>query len=270
MRKEFDTDIPDAPKILGVYCIFSPDSIWKATVFKAGSITDNEYDNTQLKVNNAKVKLFCNNRFQENLINTGNGLYISAENNKPIPGNTYYIEILKDSFPTIISDTASVLPKLQLDSIYILDDPQLNLFSSWGFTENEADKQLNIFFKNTEKYPFIIYNAGAEADNIYMIYNVNGFTYKKKDTNSIENELFFYRCYNEENCSHSDDFNIIKLSYISDTYFDFSTGEYIQDDALHSIISYYPGNVQSNIKDGLGLFASINYIEVDVDTLEVR
>ena len=270
MSKEFDAELPETPKILGMYCLFSPDSIWNAQIFKLGGITDNEFDNSQLLIDDAQVKLYCNNQFQENLLNVGNGVYISTDENKPLTDNTYHIEVSKDSFPNIISDTASVLPKLQLDSIYLLDDPQLNLFSSWGRDEYEEDTQLNIYFRNQKKLPFNFENAGSQSDNIYITYDLNWSTYRKKDIESVENEMFFYRCNHEETCKQPDDFNILKLSYVSEAFFEFVRGGDIQDNARGSIINYYPGNVNSNIKNGLGLFVSLNYIKIDIDTLEVR
>lgn len=269
MQKVYDEDIPETPKMLGLYCIFSPDSVWKVQVFKLGSISDYEYDNSQLLVNDAQIKLFCNNQFQENLINIGNGIFVSNSENKPLAGHSYHIEVSKDCFPDIISDTASVLPKLRLDSIFLLEEPEEGLFSDFSNDEFEEGMQLNFYFKNFNNFPFIINNAGWDANDTYFNYEINRSTMRKIDTLTPENELKFFRCYSE-NCYNDENFNILKLSYISDAYFEFDRGEYIQDDVRGSIISYYPGNVQSNIKNGLGLFTPVNYIEIDVDTLEIR
>ncbi len=267
MSKEFEIDLPETPKILGVYCIFSPDSIWKAQVFTLGDITDYEFDNTQLLIKDAQVKLFCDNQFQELLTEVTDGNYISSSGNKPVQGHKYHLVVSKENYPEIISDTASVLPKMVIDSIFIINDPKPELFPSEEIGEN--DTQLNIYFRNIYNFPFHIQNAGGLSNPIYFNYEVGNYQTYRQLYPQIENELNFYRC-NSENCYHEDDFNTLRFCFVSSSYFDFVKGEYIQDDAFHSIFSYYPGNIKSNIKNGLGLFACKNLTEIDVDTLVVR
>jgi len=266
-RIELKNKLPEAPKMLGIYCIFEPDSVWKAQIFQLGSISDYEFDNYNLLVNNADVSLFCNEKFQEKLIFTKNGIFVSKNNNKPLTGRNYYIRVSKKGFPSIKTAIASLPPKIIIDRIFINNTIQLGLFNPEMIFEKTS--QLNLYFNNELNLPVYLENIGSLAIPKKLKYENYKSVYKN-NTDEKYNEMIFLRCNNKEACNPPDDYNIISLSFVSNDYYNFMKGEEIQDDASSSFITYYPGNVNSNIENGLGLFAGKNTVYFDVDTIDVR
>jgi len=265
-KLNLDKPLPSPPNILGMYCLFSPEKVWSVQVFKLGSIVDYDFNNSILKIDDATVTLFCNNKFQEVLLNTGDGTYTSSIGSIPECGKLYYIEVSKDNFPKIVSDTNALPPKFEIDSIFMSSEPDISFFGSDN-TQLES-LQLDIFFTNTNRYPFYMINAGEDAFFHYSDYLAYSNFYKRIENNST-NHMSFRRCYSDD-CLNDDDFNVISISYTSNAHFQYSKGEWIQEDAQHRLIQYHPGNVSSNIKNGLGLFSGINVLYINTDTLEIR
>lgn len=247
-EKEFEVNVPNSPA-LGLYCFFSPDSVWKTQIFELGSITDNIYDNSTLYVNDAEVSLYCNNEFQETLTNIGNGNYISLNNSKPEANKTYHIEAIKSGYSTIWSEPASLPPLILMDSVVLRDSLQSNFLSYYADTpKNDNDKQLDIFFKNSAELAILSPSAGYLLTSGY----VGSYGCYKPIYPLLENEMNFL--INTEALVAP-----VKISFVTNKFFEFNQTLSIQDDSQSGMISYYPGNIKSNISSGLGFFVGVNY-----------
>ncbi len=258
MTKEFDVNIPIS-QVLGVYCNFYPDSVWKAQVFKLGNITDSIYGNSLLYVDDAEVKLFCNNEFQENLINVGSGIYISTNNSKPIENKKYYLEIFKEDYPSIVSTTETLPPLIKIDSIILYDSLQAEFsFFYVNSKKEEGDMQLDVFFENKEDLAILTTYPSFLLTNGYTGWDCYKYMYSL-----LKNEMNFLINNNETS-------NEFQISFTSNNFFEFYETVSIQENSQSGIISYFAGNIKSNISSGLGLFAGINYVYIDIDTIPIR
>jgi hypothetical protein len=264
---EYHADIPSAPPQLGVYCIFSPDSVWKTVVFRIGNLTDYEYNNQNLQISDAQVLLYSNGELQEQLLSTGEGVYTSAAGNKPVAGNIYRLEIHKENYPSIITDTASVPPKIVIDSIMLYNNIQAeynSFLSSYGV---ESGNQLDLFFQNPDNLPITAKNTGILMSVFYKDVFFEDISVYSHIYDTPDKELNFFRCNNDQNCYIPNNFNELQISFGSSAFFDFYETADIQDYARNSFFSYFPGNIKSNVENGQGLFAGINYLHINLDTI---
>ncbi len=116
-KKVVEFNLPEQdPKII-VYSLFNPDSIFKVYIGK----TTNLNDTSANYIDNAQCKLYENNIYLFDLVNTGQGIYTAENNFTPQAGNKYKIEVSCKDLPTVYAEDSIPLNKPNFSITQILD-----------------------------------------------------------------------------------------------------------------------------------------------------
>ncbi len=262
-EKIIDINIPDKDKKIVINSIISTDSLVKVNVSKSLNILDNA---NAIFLNNAKVKLFEDNVFIEELHNVSNGNYMS-QSFYPTIGKEYKIEVSNDGLQSV-SAKNKIPNKVKINSIDTLtDNSSENIYFTLHFTDPANDT--NYYFVEVKsKIPTFDFNTGKYTNpvmqNIYIMsddkivdanvsYNYgNGITFCDKLINGQTYPLKF--SIDKYNFSNDTNKVYIYLNSISKDFYlyikSFAKNIETQEDIFAE-----PVQVYENINNGYGIFA---------------
>ncbi|MBI9069619.1 MAG: DUF4249 domain-containing protein [Salinivirgaceae bacterium] len=271
-EKETEVAIPHSASQIVVSSILIPDKEIKVFVSQSIYMLETE----QLPISNAEVSLFSNNQLLEILSLDTTGVYQSKKV-KTQSGQNYSIKVRVNGFDEITAST-QVPYSLPLDSI------QLKTFI--GTSDNGISlSSLDLFFTSGDKQlSYYQYNCHACTDSINVFGSVcvgEWFSYDAiiLEEGDIKSKLFTNKLFNSTNIK-------LNLNFEDPTgfFFDSDTANYTLSAQIYSLsedlylyqksLNAYaestdniwqvnnPPQIYSNIKNGIGIFASMAYSNV--------
>jgi hypothetical protein len=273
-RKLVQSDFPDFKQIPTINSILSVDSTVKIHVSLASRL-----DTNQLKgLDNAQVKLYVDDIFEELLSPAGNGLFSSTL--KVEPSRKYFCEVQIPGFETASCSTFIPKPSKIKDIIHIPvagKDQEGMTFPAVKFTfrNNKTEKsyyevrirlinygsELIADFYNiidpvllNEGLPLSVFSNELITDTAYTM-TINYFTGSASSTNGGPAQTRLYPF-------------ILELRSISYDYYQFVRQKYLYDTGRFpefGLSSSQAFQLYSNVKNGYGIFAG--YSTVISDTI---
>ena len=281
-EKEIDYHFNDAPNKLVVFCFFSPDSIWKAQVYKLKKVSLN-LDTINFYVPNADVRIYNKDSLIDILKYIGNGIYISQDSIKPEQNGNYRIEVSCPGFPDVKSDIETIpeTPEVNLISYsndiefekYNYEQSYIEYLKYANFSEYKASirngSNLRIrgkvkFLSLYPEFSSLIYDKYVSNDLTWSILNMSNQTDTIDFVLSSGNEI--KGCYDYSELSNADSLTI-SFCNLSDEYYKFLLSLYKQEKEQDGDVNIFLSStdIYSNLQDGIGVFASyssIKYLKV--------
>lgn len=279
-ERTINYDFEEAPKMLAVYCFFSPDSIWKAEVYKLSNIENSLDTISNFHIKNAEVKIFKNNNLEQTLTYIGNGVYAGNENIKPEFGSLYKIEVIADGYPTVSSENIEIPPKPSIELIEYDTTPEYGLFFSNPSDVDYATEAKNYSYRIKAKdayllkiysrYKFIYYHCWFsksdyekyEQDKYQYINCISmyGITDYINYISRVDNSGYGCKDYSEiADCD-----SVTLYGYNRhEEYVEFLLSSDKQQDEQNGDISVFFANtdIYSNLKGGVGIFTSYSSLD---------
>jgi len=293
-KKTLDISIDESEKKLVVNSILNPDSLIRVNVTKSMGALEQDAD-IQF-INDAKIKLYKDNNFVEDLIFQENGYYISTI--YPEEGKTYKIEIEQSDLGTASSELTILqpVPISQINSNFKYEITEY--VDEWGaysdtsisatvvFEINDPANQDNYYAISAYTYYTNYYwdeETYEETDSIIGIWKNNLWISPSTVDYQYSNEIrigedYIYAFYKEtgDGKTFSYTFDIYNLMKDQKVYFNlYSLDKNIflygksyseQIDASYTPFAQ-PVNVFTNIENGYGIFGSYS---IYTDSLTVQ
>jgi len=288
-QKKVKIDIPDDGRKLVVNSLFEANSLLTINITKSKHILDETYYGTYsgfYHIPNAKVSLFKNNVFLENLTEMEQGNYKSTF---LLTDNAEYsISVKADNFEEVTAK--NTIPKsVEINKFEFNDYTEGEYGSIYANFSLEFTDDGNIenyyLLEMYKKHKYTIYNEETEEEDtfedIYPIYitpkdlryEQTGYNealffddnYFNGTTLNFQFSVYSYSFYGEEQTEETKDKYYIYLNSVSKEYYlyvqSLDKHQYAKDDFFAE-----PVQVYNNIENGFGIFAGISSA---VDSVEV-
>jgi len=282
-QKKVKIDVPDDGRKLVVNSLFEADSLLTINITKSKHILDDTYYDTYsgfYHIPNAKVSLFKNNVFLENLTEIEQGNYKSTFS---LTDNAEYsISVKVENFEEA---TSIKIDKFEFNDYTEGQYGSIMANFSLEFTD-DGNVENYYLLEMYIKQEYTIYNEETEEDEMfeerYSLYiTPKDLRYKETDygegiffddnffngtKNNFQFSIYSYSFYEDEQTGETKDKYYIYLNSVSKEYYlyvqSLDKHQYAKDDFFAE-----PVHVYSNIENGFGIFAGISSA---VDSVEVE
>lgn len=264
-EKELDIDLPDASTQLVINSKVFQDSVFRVNVYRTALVNENRKN--LWYIDSAKVSLYGNGAFIENLQLEELGLYTGQQRVKP--HTNYEIKTEVDGFRTAVTKTKTLdrVEILHLDSLGTSIDPKTKA-TIYTFAVRFKDN------KETKDYYMIDFTEdreiGGKSSEIYskdpaIEVGGGGFTHPEGNTTYgsmyFSDELFNGKEYALSICVPEyktlEGFTI-NLCHITPEYFKYIQTYEAQREADGMEIFFQAVQVYNNVENGLGIFGAIS------------
>ncbi len=268
--KDIYYDLPTASNKLVVYCLFNPDSTWKASVSKLGNLLDLASD-TSLWITNSTVILFEENAVIDTFIKSKNNEYISSKQLKPEFRKEYKLKILSPGFDEAETNIQTLPEPVLLDSINYLNSLPPDIFPNevYILCDNQQIDFHSIALKIENSYNGQFFKIFVSDNNQTNREGINLSINSKKDFI----EYYSWNCSILEAINTDAQLQIpfdpelydyLNIYTISESYmlYELSYAEY--DFVINTTYFLTPNNIYSNINGGIGIFAGYTSNKIDL------
>lgn len=264
-----DVKMPQTPRRLTLNSVFQPDSTWQAQVFKSNGVLD-EFPYGFEPVADASVTIHADDGAITTLPSFSMGVYRAKNQEKPVTGKIYSIEVSAPGFETVRS-RGGVPNSTRITSAVIEErTPAMsNNFNNFIVDVTFEDDPSTENFYEIELYKEVKYAQPGTSDTIRSISHIN----LQLDEASIS-QAYSERLLVDDLKRQGNEISIRASGY--DSFYESDDSEYVlsvvslskelHDYFLTSTLQYQtsgdpfaqPVHVTNNIENGFGIFGGAN------------
>ncbi len=269
--KDIYYDLSDTENILVVYCLFNPDSVWKASVSKLDSLLGTSSD-SNLWITNAEILLYEGNDILDTLELQKNNEYVSLKGLKPEYNKQYMIQIKCQNYNDMFSDYQSLPEPIVINSVDYLDYLPEDTYPNELYLDQESNQTIyhsisvNLNNESSGQY-YKVFTSDKQFEN-------RGWGNLSETTKDYFVEYYSWNCSILESLSSGNltlemaftpyNAKLLNIYTINETYtlYEISYAEYDNDITLTYLLNSY--NIYTNLDGGIGLFAGYTSNVIDL------
>ncbi len=264
-------NLSDTENILVVYCLFNPDSVWKASVSKLDSLLGSSSESS-LWITNAEILLYEGSNILDTLQLQKNNEYVSLKGFKPEYDKQYMINIKCPDYDDVYSDYQALPEPIVINSMDYLDYLPEDTYPYELYLDQESNQttyhSVSVNLKNESSGQYYkVFTSDNQFEN-------RGWGNISETTKDYFVEYYSWNCSVLESLSSGnltlelaftpEDADLLNIYTINETYtlYEISYAEYDNDITLAYFLNSY--NIYTNLEGGIGLFAGYTSNVIDL------